>query len=212
MLKENPQPDQHDFREQFKRSSRFQALIDYTHTFLAENLPIPRELFSQSFTGRLFEELAYLKYLESIGPRAELLDPHTTLEVFQLLYGDNKPLNTVLQESIANRYVPDGLLFRPDQVEGRVMRILEYTAQGEKSNLKSYIQKKEDGARLLRRHYPARFGDSKLVIVFTSDVHKFLAQQRVSDSRTFLTSVPYSHDSVHRYARDLLADNFGYAK
>lgn len=211
-MKEDQRSNHSDFREQFETSPRFGALINSTHAFLARNHPIPSEQFFQSFAGRLFEELAYLKYLEAIGHTNTLLDPHATLDYFLDLYGDALPAQTFLQESIMGRYVPDGILLRQDATSGPVVKILEYTAQSENRNLRDYIQKKEEHVGMLRKRQPAIFRSSSLVIIFTKDVHSALKDQRVSDGRTTLTSVPYSHGSVHKYARNLIGTHFSQPK
>lgn len=208
MGKEKEQTGPDEFQERFKSSSRFQALIDNTRAFLAGKPPISPEEFYASFTGRLFEELAFLKYLESIGETATLLNPNATLDYFSRLYGDLPTSQTNLQESIMGKYVPDGLLFPRGAVDGPVRKIFEYTAQRNSRELAEYIQKKEERAGMLRRIYPDVFGISKLQIIFTSDVHSSLGHQQVDRTRTSLRSVPYTYREVHDFARDLRIANF----
>lgn len=209
-LKEIPTPH-NDFKESFRSSDRFGALISNTQKFLEVHPRTHRMDFQGSFAGRLFEELGYLWYGKQLGTDQRLLDPDETLQYFLDLYA-GMPSQTFLQGGILNEYVPDGVILGDGIVGGNAV-IVEYTVRGPKpSSLPKYIHHKGVMVGNLRKRFPEIFGHGRLEIVFTQDTHETIMRTRGLDPRTTLISAPYKHDEVHAFAQELVGTHFDLTK
>lgn len=207
MAKEIPQPN-NDFRDRFRSSSRFEALIKNTEAFLQAHPHIQthRVDFQGSFAGRLFEELGYQWYSEQLNDSRKLLDPDETIAYFLDLYGGT-PSQSLLQGGIFNEYVPDGVILG-DDIKGDAV-IVEYTVRGPKlSSLPQYIHHKGKMVKALRKRFPEIFGGGRLEIVFTHDTLPIVQKTKGIDSRTKLRAAPFQHDEVHAFAQELVRTCF----
>ena len=169
MLKENPQPNHADFRELFRSSDRFDALIQNTNAFIESRRHFFPMEFQKSFTGRVFEEIGYLWFRARLKPHQRLLDPDQTQEHFLDLYG-GLPAHTLLQGGILNEYLPDGLILSDDEGQGSAV-IVEYTAQDRNARLPKYIHHKEDMVKVLRKDFLIVLGKENFKS-FSLDVHR----------------------------------------
>jgi len=145
MAKEIPQPNK-DFRDRFRSSSRFEALIKNTEAFLQAHPHIQthRVDFQGSFAGRLFEELGYLWYIKGLEDKYRLLDTDETQTYFLQLYG-GLPSQTLLQGGIFNEYLPDGVILPADgyPLKGDAV-VVEYTVSAPNAPFQNtFITKKK---------------------------------------------------------------------
>lgn len=198
-MKEQPQPD-HDFRDRFKSSPRFQAFIDSSTAFLNAHKRLTEEQFLQLFTGRLFEELAFLHCLAKVPAGFELLDPSATLEYFRDLY-QNYPHPSMTYQGPGDGYIPDGILRKTVEEGGEIVKLLEYSAKLDGGNSYAYARSKRRNVQRLRERYPNRFSSSRLQILFPEDTG--IGNFKLG-KLTELGSVPYSYANLHRFAHEIL--------
>lgn len=197
-MKEQPQPDL-DFRDRFKSSPRFQAFIDSSLAFLNAHQRLTDEQFLQLFTGRLFEELAYLDYLGKVPVGLELLDPSATLEYFRDLY-QNHPHPSMTFQGHGDGYVPDGILRKKIENGGEIVKLLEYSAKLDGGNRSTYVKSKVQKVQILRARYPDRFHSSRLEVIFPW--HTPILNPRL-DNLTSLSLVPCTYADLHRFASEI---------
>lgn len=193
------------FRSHFEHSPHFQPFVDRVHGLLESHTPVSAHAFMESFTGSLFEELAYVGLLRSISSKFLLLSPQETIEYFTKLYPKVALRQLGLQITLSDEYVPDGLLFGKD---GKVKRILEYSTQGIESQLVKYMQSKARHVGHLRKRFPHIFGETELVVMFTHDVHQTLIREGGKPRGVTLQPVPITSHHVHQYAHQLARRHF----
>jgi hypothetical protein len=201
MGKEPDQPTINVLVEKFKPSPNCDSLIDTSKAFFDAHPRLKPEHVLHLFTGRLFEELAFLHYQMNLGEGFALLDPAQTLAYFRDLYDKNPRPTTTFQET-ADGYVPDGILFRSDEGgTGPVLSIIEYTGRKSEDGRDTYIAHKRQMARILRSRYPATFGKSNLEIVFPEGSRM---QRPRLDTQTTIGYAPITYGEVRSLATQLV--------
>ncbi len=193
-------PNHDGFSEQFKSTSRCATLLETSEAFLKARPKLTDERFLQLFTGRLFEELAFLNFFDTLGPGLKLLDPTETLQAFRNLYGDGASPRKAFQE-FGDGYVPDGLLLRAGDGGYKVVSLIEYSAQKSDKTDDNYVRDKRKRVMVLRQRYPQIFGKSGLDIILPLGT-RFHSPRL--DGQTSLGSVPYTYDQVRRLASELV--------
>ena len=205
-MKEGERIDQlPGFINPFESSPYFLPFIDRVQGLLQTYTPDSARDFMESFTGCLFEELAFVGLLPNVSSHDRLLSPQETIDYFSLLYPDMSLRQIRLQVTLAQAYVPDGLLFGKD---GKVKKILEYSAQGKDNELVKYMQRKVGLVNNLRHRHPEIFHGAEVVVMFPQDVHRSVLHEGKKPEGVILQPVPITTHHVHQYAKQLARHHF----